>query len=307
MLDPVSAAHGARSSSGGGVSARHRLCAALVIALTAVGGRYRLAAQDAERELGWFLTAEFAAVWTGGNSESNTLGLGATLRRVWQRSELRFDAKAIRTESSLKERTAVGTPSDFDLVVDERSETTANNTNVRGRYDYNVSERFFLFGGADWLRDRPAGIESRFLMVTGAGNLWVDNDRVRFKTDYGAAYTFQDDVIANPFIKTNFPGIRVSYDFAWTVSASTEFTSELIGDWNLDNTDDLRLGFTNSLPVAITGALSLKPSLKLAWRNEPSLTEVGLAASDGTPTGETVLVPLQKLDTFFTLALVVKF
>ena len=264
-------------------------------------------AQQPEKELGWFVTAEFAAVWTGGNSESNTLGLGATLRRVWQRSELRFDAKAIRTESSLKTRTAVGTPTDFDVVVDKATETTANNTNVRGRYDYDVSERFFLFGGADWLRDKPAGIESRFLMVVGAGNTWMDNNRVRFKTDYGAAYTFQSDVVTNPFIKTNFPGIRLSYDLGWTVSASTEFQSGLIGDWNLDNTDDIRLDWTNSLPVAISGALSLKPSLKLAWRNQPSLAEVGLVAADGTPTGETVLVPLEKLDTFFTLALVVKF
>lgn len=266
-----------------------------------------LQAQDAEKELGWFLTAEFASVWTGGNSESSTLGLGATLRRVWQRSELRFDAKAIRTESSLKTRTAVGTPTDFDVVENKTTETTADNTNVRGRYDYQVSPRFFLFGGADWLRDEPAGIESRFLMVAGAGNSWVDNDRVRFKTDYGAAYTFQSDVVTNPFIKTSFPGIRLSYDLGWTVSESTELQSGLIGDWNLDNTDDIRLDWTNSLPVAITGALSLKPSLKLAWRNEPSLTEVGLVAPDGTPTGETVLAPLEKLDTFFTLALVVKF
>ena len=37
-------------------------------------------AQD-ERELGWFLTGEVTGVWTSGNSESNTLGLAATVRR----------------------------------------------------------------------------------------------------------------------------------------------------------------------------------------------------------------------------------
>ncbi len=260
-----------------------------------------------DREFGWFLTAEFAAVWTGGNSESNTLGLGATLRRVWPRSGLRFDAGAIRTESSLKTRTAVGTSTDFNLMVEKTTETTADNIYVRGRYDFQVSQRFFLFGGSDWLRDTFAGIDSRFLVVAGAGNTWVDNDRVQFKTDYGATYTFQQDVIDNPFIKTNFPGVRLAYGLTWKVTESTEFASDLIGDWNLHDTDDLRLDFVNSLPIAISGALSLKPSLKLAWRNTPSLTEVGLVAPDGTPTGETVLVPLEKLDTFFTVALVVKF
>jgi len=36
------------------------------------------------------------------------------------------------------------------------------------------------------------------------------------------------------------------------------------------------------------------------------LTEVALETPAGEPTGETVRVPLEKLDSFFTVALVVK-
>ena len=80
----------------------------------------------------------------------------------------------------------------------------------------------------------------------------------------------------------------------------------LIADWNLDNTDDIRLDLTNALSIAISSALALKPSLQLLWRNDPALTEVALVESDGTPTGESVRVALEKLDSFFTLALVLK-
>ena len=77
-------------------------------------------------------------------------------------------------------------------------------------------------------------------------------------------------------------------------------------DWNLDNTDDIRVDFENSLPISISSKLAFKPSLRLLWRNAPALTEVPLERPDGTDTGDKVFVPLEELDTIFTVALVVK-
>jgi putative salt-induced outer membrane protein YdiY len=262
-------------------------------------------AQD-EKELGWFLTGEVTGVWTSGNSESNTLGLAATLRRLWEKSELKFDGGAVRAESGTTTRTAVGTIDDFVVEKETIRKKTAENYYLRGRYDYTLSERFFTFAGADWLRNTFAGIDSRLLFAAGAGNIWVDDDRLRFRTDYSATYTFQEDVIENPLIQTTFPGLRASYNLWWNLTSSTDFESTLIADWNLDNTEDLRFDFKNALPIAISEKLAFKPSLQLLWRNEPSLTEVALEDQGGVPTGDTVLVPLEKLDSFFTLALVVK-
>jgi putative salt-induced outer membrane protein YdiY len=262
-------------------------------------------AQD-EKEFGWFFTAEVTGVWASGNSESTTLGLAATGRRVWDNSELKIDGGAVRTESSTTRRTAVGTIDDFVVEKETTRRKTAENYYLRGRFDYKLSERFFTFAGADWLRNTFAGIDSRLLFAIGAGNIWLDDDRFRFRTDYSTTYTFQEDVVENPFTKTGFPGLRLSYGFWWDLTSSTDLESSLTADWNLDNTDDLRLDFTNSLPISISEALAFKPSLQLLWRNEPSLTQVALEDQSGVPTGDTVLVPLEKLDTFFTLALVVR-
>jgi putative salt-induced outer membrane protein YdiY len=284
-----------------------RLVKAIVLgaAVYLAAGTASAQAQD-EQELGWFLTAEVTGVWTAGNSESNTLGMAATVRRLWDNSELKFDGGAVRTESGTTTRTAVGTIDDFVVEKETTRKKTAENYYLRGRYDYKLSERFFTFAGTDWLRNTFAGIDSRLLFAAGAGNIWLDNDRFRLRTDYSATYTFQEDVIENPFVKTSFPGLRLSYGFWWNLTNSTDFESSLIADWNLDNTDDLRLDFANALPIAISAKLAFKPSLQLLWRNEPSLTQVALEDPSGVPTGDTVLVPLEKLDTFFTLALVVK-
>lgn len=262
--------------------------------------------EEEKKELGWFFEGKVAGLWTGGNSESVTYGLGLTLKRIWSNSELRFDAGGTQTESSITTRTAVGSTNNFEVNEEKKTEKTAELFYARGRYDYNISKHFYALGGIDWLRNRFAGIDSRFLVGAGVGNIWVDNDFIRFKTDYSFTYTFQSDVIENPFVQNNFPGVRFAYDFWYNLTASTDFESIFILDWNLDNTDDVRIDFYNALPITISEIFTLKPSLQLLWRNDPSLTEVDLFNPDGTPAGTVVLVPLKKLDSLFSLTLVVK-
>ncbi len=251
--------------------------------------------------------AELTAVWASGNSDASTFGLNGNVRFQWPKSELKFEAGGLRTESSLTTRFAVGTADNFDVEETTNRERTAENYYARSRFDRKLSEVFLVFAGVDWLRNTFSGIDSRFLVALGAGNTWADNDRFRFKTDYGVTYTFQNDVVSNPFTSSNFPGVRAAYDLWHRVSSTTEFTSGLVADLNLDNTDDVRLNFMAALPVAISSRLALKPSIQLLWQNDPALTEVSLFpdASGGASIG-TVLVPLQKLDSFFTLAIVVK-
>ena len=246
-------------------------------------------------------------MWTSGNSKSNTFGLAATARREWPKHELRFALGGTQTESSLKTRTAVGTgQDDFQLYEEKVTEKTAEIFYARGRYDYKFSKRFVFFGGVDWMRNRFAGIESRFLTAVGAGNTWSDRDDLKFNTNYGVTYTFEEEVVSNPFHNANFPGLRLAYDLWWQMTKTTEFVSIFIADWNFDNTSDVRIDFLNELPVTIAGQLKFKPALQIFWRNDPALAEVALTAPDGSPTDEKVFTPLDELDTLFTVSLVWK-
>jgi putative salt-induced outer membrane protein YdiY len=263
-------------------------------------------AAQADATDGWSWKSELTSVLSAGNSEALTFGLGAVVENRRARNVLRFEAGAVRTESTRITRRAVGTAANYEIVRDENREKTAEAYFARARYDRSLSEHFFLFGGLDWLRNTFAGIDSRFLMALGAGNTWIEGETARFKTNYAITYTFQSDVVENPFVKSSFPGLRTGWEYWRRATASTEFESVLISDLNLDESDDVRIDFTNSLNVAISSALALKPSLQLLWRNLPALTDVELETTGGTPLGESVQVPLRKLDSFFRLALVVK-
>lgn len=263
-----------------------------------------LTAQE-EPPQGWAYTGELTTVLTRGNSAALTFGLGSTLEYRRGPDFLKLEAGAIRTESTLTTRRAVGSATDFDIITEENTAKTAESYFARSRYERSVSERLFLFGGADWLRNTFAGIDSRFLLAAGAGNTWTDTDRSRFKTNYAVTYTFQSDVVENPDVATRFGGLRAGWEYWRQVTANSVFESVLVSDLNLNETDDVRLDFTNALTVSMSSALALKPSLQLLWRNLPALTEVELFSPGGAPLGSTVTTPLETTDLVFRLALVV--
>lgn len=267
-----------------------------------------LAQEDDEEELGWVFEAELGSLWTGGNQETFTLAADGTLEYIWPSSRVKFRGGGFSTESSLTTTTAVGTsPADYEIFEETVTEKTAETFYAGGRYDYDLTKKFYLFGGADWLRNIFSGIESQFRFGAGAGNVWVDDDKVRFTTDYAVTYTVEDNVVEDPTRNSDFPGLRLGYDLNWFLTTSTSFESTLGANWNLDNTDDIRLDWYAGLPVDISSVLALKPSLRLMWRNEPALQDVPLFDAPGGTQTDTVLSPLKKLDTYFNIALVFKF
>jgi len=283
-----------------GAPVRHPLLGicALILSLPAC-------AQAQGIQPGWTFTSELNVVVSEGNSESLTLGLGARAEHGWTATAFRVEAKGVRTDASKKTRVAVGTSGDFEIVESKVRETTAEALNVTARLDRTLGDGIFTFAGLDWLRNTFAGVDGRYLAALGAGSTLLDEEDIRLKADLAGTYTFQNDVVENPFVKRNFPGLR-SGVFLWKrISSSAETESQLVTDWNVQETEDLRLDWTNSLSVSVTSIVALQPSLQLQWRNQPSLTTVILFDPEGLDTGETVTVPLEKLDMFFRVALVV--
>ena len=290
------------------MSVARRLSFALcALAVTGLASPDEVRGQEEEVDpatLRWVFKADFSSVFARGNAESATFGIGASANRKWERDELKFEAGFIRVATGTIVRRAVGTEGDFTVERDVNTETTAENMFARGRYDRKFSDRWFGYTSGNWSRNTFAGIDSRFLVALGAGTQWIDTDRTDFSTDYAVTWTFQQDVVENPDLATSFGGLRLGYDFRRDLTSSTEFTSGLVFDQNLSDTDDRRLEWINALAVDINDILALKPSLLLQWRNLPSLGEVPLFTTGGVETGTTVLAPLRKLDTTFTLALV---
>jgi hypothetical protein len=278
----------------------------LALALLVVAAAPRAASAQGTPPTGLFNTAELTAVWTAGNSPASTFGLKYELRKVWPSAIFKLEAGGIRTESNKRIRTAAGTETDFAITETNVSAVTAENYSVRSRYDQKMFDRAFLFGSAGWTRNTFAGIRHRYVFATGAGNAWIDRKGARLKTDYGVTYTIQRDVADDPGKKNSFAGLRVAIEGVKDVTETATFASNLTLDENLQETDDVRADFTNSLRVAINSNLALKTSFEMIVDNVPALVKVPLTGAD-VPTGTKVLTPLDKFDSAFTVALVIGF
>ena len=260
-----------------------------------------------EAETRWSYNAELSLLFTSGNSTVRTFGLGGGARREWAGGELSLSAGGLRTESGTTRRIAVGTPEHFTVTSDADPKPTAENYFTRGAFERSFSNHVHLTTGAGWERNTFAGFKSKFSLVAGIGNMWIDNETTRLKSDYGITFTAQTDVVDDPDRSPSFGGLRVSTNFRRQLTETANLESTLTLDESLADTGDLRADLANSLAVEINTSLAVKTGLRLAWDNVPALTRAPLEQPAGTPTGEEVLVPRHKLDSTLTIALVASF
>lgn len=257
-----------------------------------------------EPELGWSGGVELGLVATSGNTETTTFRFKANGERKWEQSRLKLEAGVLRVEETDRTLTALGTPDDFVVIEDESTGLTAESYHLRGRYERDLSERMFAYGGAGWERDELAGIDNRFTVAGGLGNVWAAREDFESSTHYGLTYTREEPTLG---AADEFLGVRLGWDLLWKLTETTTFTNNLVVDQNLDDTDDLRAEELAALAVAMTERLALKVSAQLKLDNQPALAEVPLEQPPGVPTGEVVRVELDDLDTILSAALVVSF
>jgi len=267
------------------------------------------AAPAADEKTGWSDKAELSLVSTSGNSKSTTFGFKNTLTRAWESSNLEIRAGGIRAKSDTITRFAVGDPNSYVAMETSDSKVTAENYYLDGKYEQKIRKNLFWFTGGGWERNRPAGIQDRYLVQGGVGNTWFDADDLKFSTLYSLTYTDQQDVVEIPEVDGTWVGARFSWKYLNKFGANTTYENHLVLDANLEEGSRWRGDMINSVAVSMNSRLALKVSLQWLYENEPAYT-AGELFSPGNPpvsTGTTVPIQLDELDTIFTASLVVNF
>ena len=265
-------------------------------------------AADEEEELGWKSTAEFGYVTTSGNTDLETLSFGSETIRKWESSSLAFNLAAIRSEQSTRRGIAIGVPGTF--TVPTMTEVNADAYGFETRFDKEISEKFFWFTGVGWERNRPSGIEERYKAFGGVGNIWRDDEKILFRTDYALSYTDQEDVVETVDSVGGFAGVRASWKYRHQLSETVRYTNNLILDYGLEESDNYRGDMINAVQVAMTNKVALKVSLRWLYNNLPPIETLPLFDADpnlgGVQTG-TVNYQLDELDTIFSTSIVINF
>ena len=258
-----------------------------------------LAQNEGETATGWTNETELSLALTGGNSTARTFGFGDTARHVREGSRLQIRVSGIRSGTAGDRFLLVdqglrfpfaGAPEDPETrLVRPRADAEVENYLASGRYEMDVSERFFWNAGGGWDRNSDAGILNRYTAFAGVGNVWSDNDTVRFSTSYAASYTNRAEETADPGKDPRFAGARLGWDYRHRFGASTVYENELTANVNLTAASDYSFNMTHALSAALGTHLALRVGLQWLYEHEPAPEDVAVVARvevvdpDGVP------------------------
>lgn len=279
---------------------------------------------------GWYSSTDLSAVVASGNSDTLNVGATINIRRVWLRTSWNNTASFSRNDVRDPQRLAIITGNSVSI---EKGEFVAKSEKLFANsvFERRVTERFFWNLGGSGERDKFAGLNSRLTGFAGVGFLWQSvQGSGFFKAGVAGTYTAQDEVIDDPETENQFAGVRFTADGEKRFGEQLQhaFTSNLIVDQNVQDTDDLRANWQVALAAALNQRLSLKVGSQVAFDNAPQLVDYPATVSLGggafreaeqadilrvIPGGDVRIVenklvaPAKKVDATFTVSLVINF
>jgi putative salt-induced outer membrane protein YdiY len=279
--------------------------AVAVVAAFVIATARPASAEDKEGLLGpWKATAELSYVVTGGNTSTSAFSLGTTFIRKWEKDTLSFKSYALRSNATTFTRRAVGTEEDFTVLEESSKALVAENYLLAGQYERRISKKLLAQAGANWDRNRFAGLASRYMLTAGLGCALVETKSTQVKTDAGLTYTLRKYIGRD---STSFAGFRFNLAGEQKLSEKSSFASQFTFDENLKNTRDWRYDWTSSLTASISKSLALKTSLRMIYTRVPAMQNLPLYDLEGLPTGLFVPVSLKHRDTYLTTSIVINF
>jgi putative salt-induced outer membrane protein len=194
----------------------------------------------------WERKAEMSFVSTGGNTDTQTLGLGASV--VFRPPKWTTEARTAFVHSEADD---VDTAKSW--VVDFREARA-------------LTDRLEAFGRYGYLMDRFAGIDDRNTIDGGLGYKLLVGPVHTLRVDGGLGYTHESRVTGE---SQSFALVNVGSAYKWQISQTADITDSAIITQSLQDHDAWR--FTNAFAVsaAMTRVLSLKLSHDIKFNNSP--------------------------------------
>jgi putative salt-induced outer membrane protein len=225
---------------------RTRYSGALTLASLAVATFMTLPAWAADEKPPWDLKLGLSYLATSGNTDTTSAGFDGLFHRRWSEWEIEARANALRA-------TQLG-------------DTTAERYLAGLRGDRDLTETLALTAGAQWDRDRFAGINGRY--VYDAGLKWTPDTGDRWSVSGIGALSWTDQRAVDRTTDT-FLGGLLGAKAAYKLSESSQATADATFYPNFDTTKAWRLDADVGLQAAVSTAIALKVSYSLRYNNRP--------------------------------------
>ena len=194
----------------------------------------------------WERKAEVSFVGTGGNTQTQSAGLGASL--VYRPGLWTTEAKSnfVRSEANSLE--------------------TARSFTADLRQGRTITPRVDVFGRYGFLANKFAGIDARSTVDGGVGYKLLMGPLHTLRVDGGLGYSREDRVTDADlsFALANFGSA-----YKWQIARTADLTDSALYTRSLEEGEDWRFNNTIALTAALASIFSLKASHELKHANAP--------------------------------------
>jgi len=179
------------------------------------------------------------------------------------------------------------------LYGDTDDKTTAERVGFGGRYDYNLSQHTYVFGQGDFLRDKPANLQTRLSAATGLGYKLVNTEDTKFDLIGGVGYTrdtFITPAVVAGDLRSNYgrAELLLAEESSHQFTDTAAFKQKLVIYPNLNDRGEFRTVFDAAIKVAINHWMDLTAGFSHRYDSDPGLA-------------------LKKTDTLFLTGVAVRF
>ena len=211
----------------------------------------------------WERKAELSLVSTGGNTDTQTLGLGASV--IFRPGKWTTEARTAFVQSETDDiETAKSLVADF-------------------REAFAVTPRVEVFGRYGYLADEFAGIDHRSTIDGGVGYKVLVGPVHTLRLDAGLGYSHESRLVGDDL---SFALANFGAGYKWQISKTADLTDSAIFTASFDDGDAWRFGNAFALTALLTQVFSLKLSHDVKVNNSPvegfektdRLTSVALVA-----------------------------
>ena len=200
----------------------------------------------------WKGNLEISYIQTSGNTNNLNLSGAIKIERLFLGSKLLVPHRLLM---------------EYKMLYGEQNDAVSDRSWFgQLKYDYNLSDRSFLYGLGTVEQNKLKGIQSRFLYQGGMGYYFIRNKRNTFKGELGGGYLNENRTLNND---KSFPSGRTFFEFTHAFHENTRFEqkAELIA--NLDQGKDYIIMAETAIITNLVGNLALKASFVIAYDNLP--------------------------------------
>lgn len=257
---------------------------------------------DEDQDLGWSSAGRFSLVNAEGNGDFIAAGLDLSLGYAWSDASFDVGLGAQLARNQIVDRIALGTPDDFSIEKLEEDQTLAENYALSFTHQKGISPRFAWVTHGSWERDEPSGFRNRYSIGMGLGLEREGRREGCLQTLFSLTWNRQENLVVLPDSDPTFPGFRLVFGYTKPLHGHTDFETNWTHYGNIDDIDDYRSVWKNTLTTSINEWLAFEVEAQWQYASRPLLVEVPLLGSDSG----VVFDELDEHETSLTVALVLQ-